>query len=115
KEGDLLKVDMVLGGPIAKSDLNVSKLNFNNVEQMKKYTQNFTGGLADSCWAYAVGKPSEEVKNLMDVTKEAMYKGIEQAVVGNRIGDIGAAIQEYAESRGYGVVRDLVGHGVGPT
>ncbi len=44
----------------------------------------------------------------MDVTKEAMYKGIEQAVVGNRIGDIGAAIPEYAESRGYGVVRDLV-------
>ena len=85
---------------------NVSKLNFNNVEQMKKYTQSYTGGLADSCWAYAVGTPSEEVKNLMDVTKEAMYKGIEQAVVGNRIGDIGAAIQEYAESRGYGVVRD---------
>ena len=44
-----------------------------------------------------------------------MYLGIEQALVGNRIGDIGAAIQEYAESRGYGVVRDLVGHGVGPT
>ena len=61
------------------------------------------------------GTPSEKVKNLMDVTKEAMYKGIEKAVVGNRIGDIGAAIQEYAESRGYGVVRDLVGHGVGPT
>ena len=113
KDGDLLKVDMVLGGPIAKSDLNVSKLNFNNVEQMKKYTQSYTGGLADSCWAYAVGTPSEEVKNLMDVTKEAMYKGIEQAVVGNRIGDIGAAIQEYAESRGYGVVRDYTGHGVG--
>lgn len=72
-------------------------------------------GLTYACWAYAVGTPSEEVKNLMDVTKEAMYKGIEQAVVGNRIGDIGAAIQEYAESRGYGVVRDLVGHGVGPT
>ena len=49
----------------------------------------------------------------MDVTKEAMYIGIEKAVVGNRIGDIGAAIQEYAENRGYGVVRDLVGHGVG--
>ena len=46
----------------------------------------------------------------MEVTREAMYLGIEQAVVGNRIGDIGAAIQEYAESRGYGVVRDLVGH-----
>ena len=64
---------------------------------MKKYTQSYSGGLADSCWAYAVGTPSEEVKNLMNVTKEAMYKGIEQAVVGNRIGDIGAAIQEYAE------------------
>ncbi len=50
----------------------------------------------------------------MDVTKEAMYIGIEKAVVGNRIGDIGAAIQEYAESRGYSVVRDLVGHSVGP-
>ena len=44
-----------------------------------------------------------------------MYRGLSEAVVGNRIGDIGAAIQEYAESRGYGVVRDLVGHGVGPT
>ena len=65
--------------------------------------------------ALLVGTPSEEVKNLMDVTKEAMYIGIEKAVLGNRIGDIGAAIQEYAESRGYGVVRDLVGHGVGPT
>uniref|UniRef100_UPI001BD567AF M24 family metallopeptidase n=1 Tax=Streptococcus oralis TaxID=1303 RepID=UPI001BD567AF len=54
-------------------------------------------------------------KNLMDVTKEALYVGIEQAVVGYRICDIGAAIQEYAESRGYGVVRDLVGHCVGPT
>ena len=49
----------------------------------------------------------------MDVTKECLYKGIEKAVVGNRLGDIGAAIQEYAESKGYGVVRDLVGHGVG--
>lgn len=82
---------------------------------MKKYTENYSGGLADSCWAYAVGNVSQEVKDLMDVTKECLYKGIEQAVVGNRLGDIGAAIQEYAESKGYGVVRDLVGHGVGPT
>ena len=103
------------GGGRLPTDLNVSKLNFNNVEQMKKYTQSYTGGLADSCWAYAVGHRLKKWKNLMDVTKEAMYKGIEQAVVGNRIGDIGAAIQEYAESRGYGVVRDLVGHDVGPT
>ena len=115
KEGDLLKVDMVLGGPIAKSDLDVSKLDFNNVAQMKTYTESFRGGIADSCWAYAVGNVSPEVADLMAVTKECLYRGIEQAVVGNRLGDIGAAIQDYAESKGYGVVRDLVGHGVGPT
>ena len=115
KDGDLLKVDMVLGGPIAKEDLDVSKLNFDNVAQVKKYTDSFRGGVADSCWAYAVGDVSQEVKNLMAVTKECLYRGIEKAVVGNRIGDIGAAIQEYAEANGYGVVRDLVGHGVGPT
>ena len=115
KDGDLLKDDMVLSEPIDKSVLDVSKLDFDNVAQVKKYTESYAGGLADSCWAYAIGTPSDEVKKLMEVTREAMYLGIEQAVVGNRIGDIGAAIQEYAESRGYGVVRDLVGHGVGPT
>ena len=115
KDGDLLKVDTVLSEPLDKSVVDVSKLNFDNVAQMKKYTENYSGGLADSCWAYAVGTVSQEVKDLMDVTKECLYKGIEQAVVGNRIGDIGAAILEYAESKGYGVVRDLVGHGVGPT
>mgnify|MGYP003097224505 FL=1 len=115
KDGDLLKVDMVLSEPLDKSVLDVSKLDFDNVAQMKKYTESYSGGLADSCWAYAVGNVSQEVKDLMDVTKECLYKGIEKAVVGNRLGDIGAAIQEYAESKGYGVVRDLVGHGVGPT
>lgn len=115
KDGDLLKVDMVLSEPLDKSVVDVSKLNFDNVAEMKQYTESYTGGLADSCWAYAVGEVSEEVQKLMDVTKEALHLGIEKAVVGNRIGDIGAAIQEYAESHGYGVVRDLVGHGVGPT
>lgn len=115
KDGDLLKVDMVLSEPLDKSVLDVSKLDFNNVAAVKQHTQNYSGGLADSCWAYAVGQVSQEVKDLMDVTKDCLYKGIEQAVVGKRIGDIGAAIQEYAESKGYGVVRDLVGHGVGPT
>ena len=104
KDGDLLKVDMVLSEPLDKSVLDVSKLDFDNVAQVKKYTESYTGGLADSCWAYAVGNVSQEVKDLMDVTKECLYKGIEKAVVGNRLGDIG-----------YGVVRDLVGHGVGPT
>mgnify|MGYP005609642781 FL=1 len=115
KEGDLLKVDMVLSEPLDKAVVDVSKLNFNDIKAMKKITQTYRGGVADSCWAYAVGQVSEEVQNLMDVTKECLYRGIEQAVVGNRIGDIGAAIQEYAEGLGYGVVRDLVGHGVGPT
>ncbi|NCB80101.1 MAG: methionyl aminopeptidase [Bacilli bacterium] len=115
KEGDLLKVDMVLSEPLDIAVVDVSKLNFNDVKAMKKITQTYRGGVADSCWAYAVGQVSEEVQNLMDVTKECLYRGIEQAVVGNRIGDIGAAIQEYAEGLGYGVVRDLVGHGVGPT
>ncbi len=49
----------------------------------------------------------------MDTTRESLYKGIEQAIPGNRIGDIGHAVQEYCEARGYGVVRDFVGHGVG--
>lgn len=115
KEGDLLKVDMVLSEPLDKSVVDVSKLNFNDVAAMKKITQSYCGGVADSCWAYAVGQVSEEVSKLMEVTKECLYRGMEQAVVGNRIGDIGAAIQEYAEGLGYGVVRDLVGHGVGPT
>ncbi|WP_367985721.1 methionyl aminopeptidase [Streptococcus sp. ZY1909104] len=115
KEGDLLKVDMVLSEPLDKSVVDVSKLNFNDVAAMKKITQSYRGGVADSCWAYAVGQVSEEVSKLMEVTKECLYRGMEQAVVGNRIGDIGAAIQEYAEGLGYGVVRDLVGHGVGPT
>lgn len=76
---------------------------------------NLNGAISDSCWCYAVGEVSLEAQQLMEVTKAAMYAGIEQAVAGNRIGDIGAAIQAYAESRGYGVVRDFIGHGIGPT
>jgi methionine aminopeptidase, type I len=73
------------------------------------------GAISDSCWTYAVGQVSPENQALMDVTKEALYKGIEAAQVGNRIGDIGHAIQTYAEAKGYGVVRDFIGHGIGPT
>ena len=78
KDGDLLKVDMVLSEPLDKSVLDVSKLDFDNVAQVKKYTESYSGGLADSCWAYAVGNVSQEVKDLMDVTKECLYKGIEK-------------------------------------
>lgn len=71
------------------------------------------GFYGDSAYTFAVGEVSEELKLLMQRTKEALYLGIEQAVVGNRTGDIGYAVQQHAEKFGYGVVRELVGHGVG--
>ncbi len=67
----------------------------------------------DSTYTFCVGEVSEEVKKLLRTTKEALYVGIEKAVPGNRIGDIGHAVQDYCEKRGYGVVREFVGHGVG--
>lgn len=67
----------------------------------------------DSAYTYEVGEVDLEVKNLLKITKESLYKGIDMAVVGNRIGDIGFAIQNHAELNGYGVVRELVGHGLG--
>ncbi|MGM8213665.1 type I methionyl aminopeptidase [Virgibacillus sp. W0430] len=76
---------------------------------------NLNGGLADSAWSYAVGALDDKGKRLLDVTKKALYKGIEQAEVGKRIGDIGHAIQTYAEGEGFSVVRDFTGHGIGPT
>jgi len=86
KSGDLIKVDMVIG---TGGGIDMSKANFDDGMAMKALADNFTGGVADSCWAYAVGEVSDEVKQLMAVTKESLYR--------------------------YGVVRDLVGHGVGPT
>lgn len=86
KEGDIVTIDMVV---------------------------NVDGWLADSAWTYAVGQISEKAENLMNITKEALYLGIEQAVVGNRIGDISHAIQSHVEAQGYSVVKDFVGHGIG--
>jgi methionyl aminopeptidase len=71
------------------------------------------GYYGDSAFTYEVGEVDAETKQLLKVTKESLYKGIEKAVAGNRIGDIGYAVQQHAESFGYGVVRELVGHGVG--
>lgn len=68
---------------------------------------------SDSAYTYPVGEVAPEVLELLDYTKKSLYLGIEQAVAGNRIGDIGYAIQNSVEKRGYGVVRELVGHGVG--
>lgn len=71
------------------------------------------GWHADGAWTYAVGHISPEAQRLMNVSREALYQGISKARVGNRIGDISAAVQKYVESNGYSVVRDLVGHGIG--
>ena len=73
----------------------------------------YKGYHGDSAWTYAVGKITEKKKKLMEVTKESLFKGLEQVKAGNRIGDIGHAVQEYAESFVFCVVRELVGHGVG--
>ena len=67
----------------------------------------------DSAYTFAVGEIAPEIQQLLEVTKECLQKAIEQAVVGKRIGDIGFACQQYAEQNGYGVVRELVGHGLG--
>lgn len=67
----------------------------------------------DSCYTFCVGEVSEEVKVLLQRTKEALYKGIEAALPGKRIGDIGASVQEHCTSAGYGVVKEFVGHGIG--
>ena len=67
----------------------------------------------DSCYTFAVGDISEQKCKLLEVTKKSLFLGIEQAVAGNHIGDIGFAIQDYCQSFGYGIVRELTGHGIG--
>lgn len=86
KDGDIVTIDMVV---------------------------NKDGSLADSAWTYAVGNISDEARRLMDTTLKCLYIGIKEAKVGNRLGDIGHAIQTYAEKNGFSVVRDFVGHGIG--
>ncbi|MBQ6706944.1 MAG: type I methionyl aminopeptidase [Clostridia bacterium] len=73
----------------------------------------FNGFHGDNAATFAAGEVSEEAKALMKATEESLYEGIRAAVSGNRIGDIGAAVQRYVEVRGYSVVRQFVGHGVG--
>ena len=67
----------------------------------------------DHAYTFPVGEISKEIKNLLDTTKESLYKGISEMQSGKRVGDIGYAIQQHCESKGYGVVRELVGHGLG--
>lgn len=67
----------------------------------------------DSCYTFCVGEVSDEIRRLLTTTKESLYKGIEMALPGRRIGDIGFAVQTHCEAAGYGVVREFAGHGIG--
>ena len=73
----------------------------------------YKGYHGDSAWTYTVGNVSDDAKYLLEHTEKALYEGIKQAKVGNRIGDIGYAIEKYAKEHNLGVVKELVGHGVG--
>jgi methionyl aminopeptidase len=74
---------------------------------------NIHGYHGDSAWTWGVGEISETARKLLDVTEQSLYKGIEQARDGNRLSDIGHAVQSYVESHGFSVVREYVGHGIG--
>ncbi|WP_026695038.1 type I methionyl aminopeptidase [Peribacillus kribbensis] len=74
---------------------------------------NLNGALADSAWSYGVGSLQPETEELLKVTKDALYEGIKACKPGNRIGDIGYAIQTFTEAKGFSVVRDFIGHGIG--
>lgn len=71
------------------------------------------GYYGDSAYTFEIGEVNEAIKQLLKVTKESLYKGIEKAIEGMRIGDVGYAVQEHAEKFGYGIVREMVGHGIG--
>lgn len=71
------------------------------------------GFCGDSAYTFCVGEVASEIRELLKVTKEALYIGIENAVHGKRLGDIGAAVQQHCEAASYGVVREFVGHGIG--
>ena len=74
---------------------------------------NYEGFNGDNAWTFACGDISMEAQKLLDATRESLFEAIKMAQPGNRVGDIGAAVQRYVEARNYSVVRDFVGHGVG--
>jgi len=73
----------------------------------------YNGFHGDTCATFPVGKISDEAKALLEVTEQSLYVGIEAAKVGARLGDVGHAVEEYCASRGYGIVRNYCGHGIG--
>ncbi|MBR2677990.1 MAG: type I methionyl aminopeptidase [Bacilli bacterium] len=86
KDGDIITIDVVIG---------------------------YKGYQGDAAWTYAVGKIDDDKKYLMEHTEKALYEGLKQVKPGNRIGDIAAAVQEYADSHNLGIVHELCGHGIG--
>ena len=75
----------------------------------------YNGFYGDHAYTFEVGEVKPEIKKLLKISKESLYNGISEFKIGNRIGDIGFAIQKYNENEGYGIVRELVGHGLGKT
>jgi methionyl aminopeptidase len=82
-------------------------------KRVPAYAKDKVISLGDSAYTFGVGEINSNVKHLLKVTKQALLEGIDNAVVGKRIGDIGFAIQNLCENSGYGVVREFVGHGIG--
>ena len=94
--------------PLNEQVAPLDKINFS-----ASSSNSFVDIPGDSAWTYAVGEVSDEAKKLMEVSEKSLYIGLEQVKPGNRISDIGHAIQVYLENNGYGVPRDYTGHGVG--
>lgn len=101
KDGDIFSIDIGMEWPC-----NSKKYKLKSIKSERGY---FT----DTAITVIVGQVPEKTKQLLNVTKKALEIGIEQCMVGNTVADIGRAIQDYVEPQGYGIVRDLVGHGVG--
>lgn len=110
RNGDIINIDVTAyKGDFTKEDINKFLK-----EKPKGYFPNFFNGFhGDTNRTYTVGKVAPETKKLVEVTYEAMMRGIQTVKHGSKIGDIGYAIQEYAESHNFSVVRDFTGHGIG--
>ena len=112
------------GGFPASACISVNNVVIHGIPSKKQILKNgdivsidvgaeFDGYHGDNAWTFACGDISKEAQALLDATRESLFEGVKNAVAGARIGDIGHAVQQYAEARSYSVVRDFVGHGVG--
>ena len=112
------------GGFPASACISVNNVVIHGIPSKKQIIKNgdivsidvgafFEGYHGDNAWTFPCGDISTEAQQLLEATKESLFLGIKAAVVGNRLGDIGSAVQRYVEPRSYSVVRDFVGHGVG--